>query len=105
MNEYKIIIYKTNSKILEFESSQKCMSDKHNQVHTSSNTNNEHIHRIQGELKSLVQDNAYLQSDSSQFNWYYKPEMSLHAWHSFHGGSEDMQHPPTQYSGKLAKLS
>ena len=68
VNENKILIYKTNSNILEFESSQKCMSDKHNQVHTSSNTNNEHIHRIQGELKSLVQDNAYLQSDSSQFN-------------------------------------
>ena len=44
------------------------MSDTYDQVLKSSNTNNEQVHKIQGELKSIVDDNAKLQSDNSQLH-------------------------------------
>ena len=44
------------------------MSDTYDQVLKSSNTNNEQVHKIQGELKSSVDDNTKLQSDNSQLH-------------------------------------
>mgnify|MGYP000122602808 FL=1 len=54
VTENKTLIDKANSKILEIETSQTFMSAKNDEVLKSSNTNNEHIHNIQGELKSLI---------------------------------------------------
>ena len=68
VTENKTLIDKATSKFLEIETSQTFMSDKYDQVLKSSNTNNEQVHKIQGELKSLVDDNAKLQSDNSQLH-------------------------------------
>jgi len=70
VTENKTLFDKASSKILEIETSQTFMSDKYDQVLKSSNTNNEQVHKIQGELKSLVDDNAKLQSDNSQLHEY-----------------------------------
>ena len=69
VTEDKTLIDKATSKILEIETSQTFMSDKCDQVLKSSNTNNEQrVHKIQGELKSSVDDNAKFQSDNSQLH-------------------------------------